>query len=395
MNGGSQWPGYSPTGASWETRLLRRYRAHPARLPGLPPRLPARVPAALGDARVALPDPRPRSRGRVLGAGLRDPGRRPPGRAARPREARGRRRAAARDADGRDDRRARWTRGCGCRGRRTAAGADLEALEARLRAAHGVVGTGVEYVRTLVHAMEPHGISDPLVGRALGAAAGLRAAMLLYITAEDVFGSGTTEAPGAAPASHDPGDAGRPRRPRPASSRSRRGDDVVDGRERSSGARLEARSAGHPASPSSGASGSGSSRVSGWSSWDGSGGCGRLSTSRPWASGWCRSASSTTCPTTPWPPPSPRPRRARPSRRTPESAERLKRLRRAGRLGDATVVGEGLTEEEGLRPPRAGDGPGRRSRHAPSGPGLPRVLAPGRGREPRRCGTPGRGASSA
>ena len=42
-------------------------------------------------------------------------------------------------------------------------GADLEAVEARLRAAHGVVGTGVEYVRTLVHAMEPHGIGDPLV----------------------------------------------------------------------------------------------------------------------------------------------------------------------------------------------------------------------------------------
>jgi len=42
-------------------------------------------------------------------------------------------------------------------------GADLEAVEARLRAAHGVVGTGAEYVRTLVHAMEPHGIQDPLV----------------------------------------------------------------------------------------------------------------------------------------------------------------------------------------------------------------------------------------
>lgn len=40
---------------------------------------------------------------------------------------------------------------------------DLGAIEARLRAAHGVVGTGVEYVRTLVHAMEPHGIGDPLV----------------------------------------------------------------------------------------------------------------------------------------------------------------------------------------------------------------------------------------
>ena len=40
---------------------------------------------------------------------------------------------------------------------------DMETVEARLRAAHGVVGTGVEYVRTLVHAMEPHGIRDPLV----------------------------------------------------------------------------------------------------------------------------------------------------------------------------------------------------------------------------------------
>ena len=42
-------------------------------------------------------------------------------------------------------------------------GIDLERIEARLREAHGVVGTGVEYVRTLVHAMEPHGIQDPLV----------------------------------------------------------------------------------------------------------------------------------------------------------------------------------------------------------------------------------------
>ena len=33
-----------------------------------------------------------------------------------------------------------------------------------------------------------------------------------------------------------------------------------------------------------------------------------------------------------------------------ESAARLKRLRDAGRLGGATVVGEGLTDEEGLRP---------------------------------------------
>jgi glutathione-specific gamma-glutamylcyclotransferase len=42
-------------------------------------------------------------------------------------------------------------------------GPDLETVETRLRAAHGVVGTGVDYVRTLVHAMELHGIHDPLV----------------------------------------------------------------------------------------------------------------------------------------------------------------------------------------------------------------------------------------
>jgi cation transport protein ChaC len=40
---------------------------------------------------------------------------------------------------------------------------DLAAIEARLRAAHGVVGTGVEYVRTVVHAMELHGIHDRLI----------------------------------------------------------------------------------------------------------------------------------------------------------------------------------------------------------------------------------------
>ena len=39
----------------------------------------------------------------------------------------------------------------------------LEGLEARLRTAHGDVGTGSEYVRGLVHAMELHGIRDPLV----------------------------------------------------------------------------------------------------------------------------------------------------------------------------------------------------------------------------------------
>ena len=42
-------------------------------------------------------------------------------------------------------------------------GSSLESLEARLRAAHGVVGTGSEYVRGLVHAMELHGIRDSLI----------------------------------------------------------------------------------------------------------------------------------------------------------------------------------------------------------------------------------------
>ena len=40
---------------------------------------------------------------------------------------------------------------------------DLDVLEGRLRAAHGIVGTGAEYVRGVVHAMERHGITDPLV----------------------------------------------------------------------------------------------------------------------------------------------------------------------------------------------------------------------------------------
>ena len=40
---------------------------------------------------------------------------------------------------------------------------ELAAVEVLLRAAHGTVGTGVEYVRTLVHAMQPHGLHDRLV----------------------------------------------------------------------------------------------------------------------------------------------------------------------------------------------------------------------------------------
>jgi len=44
-----------------------------------------------------------------------------------------------------------------------APGGDLDHLEARLRSAHGTVGTGTEYVRTLVQALELHGLSDPIV----------------------------------------------------------------------------------------------------------------------------------------------------------------------------------------------------------------------------------------
>ena len=47
---------------------------------------------------------------------------------------------------------------------------------------------------------------------------------------------------------------------------------------------------------------------------------------------------------------SPRPRRGRPSRRTPRAPRGSQRLRAAGRLGGATVVGEGLGEEEGVLP---------------------------------------------
>ncbi len=78
-----------------------------------------------------------------------------------------------------------------------------------------------------------------------------------------------------------------------------------------------------------------------------------------------------------------------------ESAARLKRLRAAGRLGGATVVGEGLGEEEGVLAPRPGDGPGGHPRHPGAGPGLPRVLAPGRPREPRPVARRARRASSA
>jgi glutathione-specific gamma-glutamylcyclotransferase len=41
--------------------------------------------------------------------------------------------------------------------------ADEEVLEEALLAAHGTAGRGVEYVRTIVHALELWGLSDPLL----------------------------------------------------------------------------------------------------------------------------------------------------------------------------------------------------------------------------------------
>lgn len=43
------------------------------------------------------------------------------------------------------------------------ASVDPGALEARLRAAHGIVGNGTEYVRSVVQALDLHGLRDPLV----------------------------------------------------------------------------------------------------------------------------------------------------------------------------------------------------------------------------------------
>ena len=40
---------------------------------------------------------------------------------------------------------------------------DLSMLERAFRAAHGVVGSGIEYVRTVVHAMDRWHVHDPLI----------------------------------------------------------------------------------------------------------------------------------------------------------------------------------------------------------------------------------------
>ena len=173
--------------------------------------------------------------------------------------------------------------------------------------------------------------------------------MLLYITAEDVFGSDTPERRGRVRST-------RSRRRSPASTTSACAITCAPrpwrgGRTgRSSGCPTGSSTGSPSGSPSSAASGSGSSRASGRPSWAGWGGSGRRSTSRPWASAWCRSASSTTCPTTPSPRSAPRRRRGRRSRRT----ARAQRGSRASGARDASGTrpssGEGLAEEEGVLP---------------------------------------------
>lgn len=74
------------------------------------------------------------------------------------REERRLRRVLVRDSQGRR-RRPR----CFLPSRRDSAWPDTAAVIEALRAAHGLVGTGAEYIRTLVHAMELWDIRDPLV----------------------------------------------------------------------------------------------------------------------------------------------------------------------------------------------------------------------------------------
>ena len=145
--------------------VLRRYRAYPARLPGYrrdflhesrrrwgTPETPCPIlglaPAAGGEC-WGLVFEVPDAERRVLQSALEK------------REAAGERRRETRTTETPAGPVEAWVWVS-----RTSSGngeVDLETVEARLRAAHGVVGTGAEYVRTLVHAMEPHGLHDPLV----------------------------------------------------------------------------------------------------------------------------------------------------------------------------------------------------------------------------------------
>ena len=151
----------SPTGASWETRCSGATR---------PARPAARLRAFLHESRRRWGTPESpcpilglAPGGECWGLVFEVPDDESRLVQTRAREARGRRGAPAGDPDDRDPRGPGGRLGLGLAGVERRGGTDLEAVEARLRAAHGVVGTGPEYVRTLVHAMEPHGIQDPLV----------------------------------------------------------------------------------------------------------------------------------------------------------------------------------------------------------------------------------------
>ena len=155
-------------------------------------------PGGVGEPPLSLPHSRPSSgpRGRVLGAGLRPDGdRRVVESALEKREAAGE--VGGKQADGAPWR-GRSTCGCGCRGPRTAAarstwrGRGAPSGGARRRG-HGR--------RIRAHPRPRHGAAGhprPAGRDALEAVQG-ETEMLLYITAEDVFGSGTPERRGPRP----------------------------------------------------------------------------------------------------------------------------------------------------------------------------------------------------
>jgi cation transport protein ChaC len=145
--------------------VLGRYRARPARLPGYRRAFLHESRRRWGTPESPCPilglAPAPGGGCWGLVFEVPDADRRAVASALEKREAAGERRRETRSAETPDGPVDAWVwvsrRADGSGGR------DLEAVESRLRAAHGVVGTGAEYVRTLVHAMEPHGIHDDLV----------------------------------------------------------------------------------------------------------------------------------------------------------------------------------------------------------------------------------------
>ena len=203
---------------------------------------------------------------------------------------------------------------------------------------------------------------------ALEAAAGLRRPCSSTSPPRTSSGAAPRSAGGRARSTPSPRRSAGLVRPRPAPPRARRGDDVVDGRGARAGARLEARPAGDPARAlRPRAAGARAGRAGGRD------GAARLAVAgaRLRGDGLRRGAGR------PRARPvrrrrrlrsSPRPRRARPSRRTPRAPRGCCSLRRAGRLGAATVVGEGLGRGGGSAAPRPGCSTWRPSSTPPSGP---------------------------